>query len=306
MNSQFQTSGSVITTDLYFDDGSLTGGAGDLSGTNPFMTGAITPCVSTAPPAGRHSCGTLNLPATPPGVSSYNQTWSAMTASSAQKGIYLAWLRGNATAPYDQRVHDALVTLTVNGQSRDFNLTSTLGQVAVAAPGAQADFPVKVRTGSGSSAWNGGASSVHLTWEQCPTNVDSSGTTTVLSCKINGNAGTTFVDANIGSGTSVEATFNVDTTSGAVNKNYVGWIRGFGRDSSGNPVNHLAQVLVQIAVVSGGVTSYVDVLGYAAFKITDIDSNDVSGEAVSKAVYDPNDPILAIARKMRLVPWENP
>ena len=46
--------------------------------------------------------------------------------------------------------------------------------------------------------------------------------------------------------------------------------------------------------------------GYAAFKITAISSNDVSGKAVSPAVYDPNDPLLAIAKKMRLVPWENP
>ena len=66
------------------------------------------------------------------------------------------------------------------------------------------------------------------------------------------------------------------------------------------------QVTVTVSVVSGGVTNYVDVIGYAAFKITAVDSNDVSGVAVSKAVNDPNDPLLAIAKKMRLVPWENP
>ena len=71
------------------------------------------------------------------------------------------------------------MTVTVGGQARDFNLNSTLGQVSVAAAGVQADFPVKVRTGSGGSAWNGGASGIHLTWEQCPKNVDSTGTTTV-------------------------------------------------------------------------------------------------------------------------------
>jgi len=35
MNTQFRSSGSVITSDLYYDDGSLTGGTGDPSGTNP-------------------------------------------------------------------------------------------------------------------------------------------------------------------------------------------------------------------------------------------------------------------------------
>jgi len=308
MNTQFRSSGSVITSDLYYDDGSLTGGTGDPSGTNPFMSGAISTCVSAAPPAGRNSCGTMTLPATPPGVSSYNQTWSGMTASGAQKGIYLAWLRGNATAPYDTRQHDSLVTITVAGQQKDFNLSSTVGQVAVGAAGVQADFPVKVRDNSGSTSWNGGANSVKLTWEQCPTNVASDGTTTVLSCKINGNAATSSVNVSVGSGSSVEATFNVDTSppQGIAGKTYVGWIRGFGRDAAGDPVNHLFEVTVQVNVVGGGVTSYVDVIGYAAFRITAITSNDVSGVAVSQATYDPNDPLLAIAKKMRLVPWENP
>ena len=307
MNTQFKASGSVIGTELYYDDGSLTGGAGDQSGTNPFMTGAISTCASNAPPAGREICGTFNLNPTPPSVASYNQTWSGMTATGAQKGIYLAWLRGNATAPYDQRQHDSLVTVTVNGQNRDFNLSSSTGLVAVAAPGVQADFPVAVRTGTGSSAWNGGSTSIKLTWEECPTNIDPiTGIALPLVCSINGNPATTFVNVNVGSGSSVEATFNVDTTTAITDRSYTGWIRGFGRDSSNDPVNHLFQVTVPVGVNAGGVTNYVDVIGYAAFKITAVNSNDVSGQAVSPAVYDPNDPLLAIAKKMRLVPWENP
>ncbi|HEY8808100.1 MAG TPA: pilus assembly protein TadG-related protein [Candidatus Limnocylindria bacterium] len=307
MNSQFQGSGSVINTDLYYDDGSLTGGAGDTSGTNPFMSGAIATCSSNASPPNSKTCGAFNLNPTPSGGSSYNQTWTGMTATAAQQGIYLAWLRGTATAPYNQRRHDSVVTVTVGGQARDFNLTSSTGVVSVAAPGAQADFSVRARTGNGSTAWNGGATSVHLTWEQCPVFVDPiSGVSTQLACKINGSLATTAVDVSIGSGSSVEATFNVDTSLAATDQTYTGWIRGFGRDASGHPVNHLIQVTLQVNVVSGGVTSYVDVIGYAAFRITAIDSNDISGRAISKAVYDPNDPALAIARKMRLVPWETP
>ncbi len=307
MNTQFQASGSVIGTELYFDDGTLTGSSGDQSGTNPFMTGAISTCALNPPTAGRETCGTFNLNPTPANVGSYNQSWSGMTASGAQKGIYLAWLRGNATAPYNQRQHDSLVTVTVNGQARDFNLNSSTGLVAVAAPSVQADFPIAVRTGNGSSAWNGGSTSIKLNWEQCPTNVDPiTGLSLTLVCKINGNVGTTSVNVDPGSGSSVEATFNVDTTTAIIDRSYSGWVRGFGRDSSNNPVNHLFQVTVTVGVNAGGVTSYVDVIGYAAFRITAISSNDVSGEAISQAVNDPNDPLLAIAKKMRLVPWENP
>ena len=307
MNSQFQASGSVISTELYYDDGSLTGGAGDQSGTNPFMTAAISPCAPAAPPLGREACGTFALNPTPVNASSYNQTWSGMTATGAQQGIYQAWLRGNATAPYNQRQHDSLITVTVGNQARDFNLTSSTGVVSVAAPGTQADFSVRVRSGNGSTAWNGGASSIHLTWEQCPVFTDPvTGLQTQLSCKINGSSSTTSADVSVGSGSSVESTFNVDTTAAGSDRSYIGWIRGYGHDSSGHPVNHLFQVTVQVSVVSGGVTSYVDVIGYAAFRITAVDSNDVSGVAISKAVNDPNDPALAIGRKMRLVPWETP
>ncbi|MHB8631285.1 MAG: Tad domain-containing protein [Candidatus Limnocylindria bacterium] len=307
MNSQFQKSGSVISTNLYFDDGTLTGGAGDASGTNPFMTGAIATCSPNSSPVGSKTCGTVSLNPTPSGVSSYNQSWTGMTASGAQQGIYLAWIRGIATAPYSQRQHDSLVTVTVGNQSRDFNLTSSTGVVSVAAPGTQADFSVRVRTGSGSSAWNGGASGIHLTWEQCPVYTDpTTGVTTKLACLINGSALTTAADVSVGSGSSVEATFSVDTTAASSNQSYNGWIRGFGRDASGNPVSHLFPVTVQVNVTAGGATSYVDVIGYAAFRITAIDSNDVSGVAISKTVYDPNDPLLAIARKIRLVPWETP
>jgi hypothetical protein len=171
----------------------------------------------------------------------------------------------------------------------------------------RADFPVLVRTTSGSTSWNGAANGITLTWEQCPSSTDpNTGVVTTLICQINASALTTSVNVSVGSGSSVEATFNVDTTIATSDRTYTGWIRGFGRDASGDPVSHLAQVTVTVNVVSGGVTNYVDVIGYAAFRITAITSNDVSGVAISKTVYDPNDPLLAIARKIRLVPWATP
>ncbi|MCA1831496.1 MAG: Tad domain-containing protein [Actinobacteria bacterium] len=310
MNPQFKASGSVINTELWYDNGFVTGvpgapAAGDQSGTNPFMSGATSTCSGLGP----YTCGTFTNNPTPANVSSYNQSWSGMTASGAQKGIYLAWLRGNATAPYDQRTHDSLVTLTANGQTRDFNLTSSTGTITVGTDSAPADFPIKVRTGTGSTQWNGGSSSVHLTWERCPSYIDpiTGALTFQMICKINGAPAPTGVDVSVGSGTSTEATFNVDTSGALPNKIYTGWVRGFGRDSSGNPVNHLVQVKVQYLIAgAGGATQYVDILGYAAFRITAVDSNDVSGVAISKTVYDPNDPLLAIAKKIRLVPWETP
>ena len=309
MNSQFAVSTSQISTEVWFDNGIITNGAGDPSGSNPLMTGAIGPCTPNVPPAGGYTCGSFAINPTPQGVSSYNQSWTGMTATNAAKGIYLAFLRGNASAPYDTRQHDSIVTLTVDGQTHDFTFGSSGANVNVATAGTQADFPLQLRDGSGSASWNGGANSIKLTWERCPSVIDSATglPTSVLSCKINGSATTTNVMTDVGSGSSVQATFNVDTTTASTNTAYVGWIRGFGLDGSHNPVNHLYQVIVDVGVSSaGGVQTYVDVIGYAAFRITAITSNDVSGVAISPAVYDPNDPRLAIAKKIRLVPWETP
>ena len=310
MNSQFAASTSVIGTELYYDDGTITNGPGDVSGSNPFMTGAISTCTDTSPPAGRHTCGTFSQNPTPPNSTLYNQSWTGMTASSsAVKGIYLAFLRGNATAPYDIRQHDAIVTLTVDGQTHDFNLGSNGTAVNVASAGTQADFPIQIRDDSGSSSWNGGANSITLTWERCPSVIDvpTGLPTAVLACKINGSALTTSVTTDVGSGSSVQATFNVDTTTASPNTAYTGWIRAYGLDGSHAPVNHLYQAIVDVGVTSaGGVQTYIDIVGYAAFKITAVSSNDVSGQAISPAVYDPNDPLLALAKKIRLVPWETP
>ena len=312
MNSQFAASTSVISTEVWFDNGLITNGAGDPSTTNPFMSGGIAPgCTPNVPPAGGYTCGNIvqnPTPQNPPG-GAYTQTWSGMTAVNAVKGIYLAFLRGNATAPYTLRQHDSIVTLTVDGQTHDFNFGSSGSTVSVATAGTQVDFPLQIRDGSGSSSWNGGANSIKLTWERCPSVIDlTTGLpTAALVCKINGNALTTNVLTNVGSGSTVQATFNVDTTTGAPNTAYTGWIRGFGRDGSGAPVNHLYQVIVDVGVSSaGGVQTYVDVIGYAAFRITAINSNDISGVAISPTVYNPNDPLLAIAKKIRLVPWETP
>ncbi len=307
MNTQFRASGSVVATELWYDDGTITGvpgspGAGDPTGSNPFMTGKVAGCTGSGP----YNCGVFNQNPTPPNASTYNQSWSGLVAAGAQKGIYQAWLRGNATAPYNSRQHDSLVIVTVGGQTRDFSVAPATGSVSVPSVGTQADFPIQVRTGSGSTAWNGGATSVHLTWEQCPVYVDPfTSAVSQLSCRING-SGTSGVDVNIGSGGSTEATFNVDTGSAINDTIYTGWVRGYGKDSTNDPVTHLVQVQVQVNVTAGGTTSYVDILGYAAFQISAVDSNDVSGFAVSPTVYDPNDPLLARGRKMRLVPWERP
>jgi hypothetical protein len=99
----------------------------------------------------------------------------------------------------------------------------------------------------------------------------------------------------------------VQTTLGRSDEVYKGWVRMTGLDDVTNKrVTHLLEVTLEIGVVSGGATQYVDVLGYAVFEVTAINSNDVSGRAITGVYADPNDPAIAIGRKIGLVPWEEP
>ena len=102
-------------------------------------------------------------------------------------------------------------------------------------------------------------------------------------------------------------TFNVQTFLARSDEIYKGWVRETGLDDVTNKrVTHLLEVTLEVAVVSGGATQYADVLGYAVFEVTSIDSNEVMGKAITGMYLDPNDPALAVGRKIGLVPWEEP
>jgi hypothetical protein len=99
----------------------------------------------------------------------------------------------------------------------------------------------------------------------------------------------------------------VQTTLARTGEVYKGWVRETGLDDVTNKrVTHLLEVTLEVGIVAGGATQYADILGYTVFEITAINSNDVTGRAITGAYSDPNDPALAIGRKFRLVPWEEP
>lgn len=291
---QFALSGATVTTTLIPDDGTITTDGGGTPSVNPFLNG----------------CATLSSPAftvnpTPPNQSTYNQAWNTITTNNCDKGIFQAWLRGTSSAPYTSRVHDTLVNINVGGQARDFSLTSSDAYQAIAAPGTQADYVIRTTTAnSGSTKWTG-SNLLTLSWAKCPTTTSQSILPPeVLVCGIDGNFGSTSVT---GVDPGEDHTFNVQTFLARSDEVYKGWIRETGLDDVTNKrVTHMLEVTLEVAVVSGGVTQYVDVLGYAVFEITAINSNDVTGHAITGMYADPNDPEIAIGRKIGLVPWEEP
>lgn len=290
---QFQASGATVTTSLIPDDGTNTTDGGGTPGVNPF----IPPSCATV--------GTFNTNPTPPNQATYTQTWTGITTSGCDRGIFQAWVRGTSSAPYTARIHDALININVDGQQRDYSLVSSDTFAAVAAPGIQADLTIRVTSApSGSTKWTG-SNLITLSWAKCPTTTTTSILPPeVLICGIDGSFLATSV-ANVNPGD--VHTFNVQTTLARSDEIYKGWVRATGRDDITNKrVTHLMEVTIEVAVVSGGATQYADVNGYAVFQVTAIDSNEVYGTAITGAYLDPNDPALAIGRKIGLVPWETP
>lgn len=302
-SNQFAASTSQICSEVIPDSGSLTSGGGDTTGKNPFVTGAITLV------AGSGSCTGLggntfvtNPTPVPAGASGYDQTWSPGAAVGAQQGIYTVFIRGSASAPYSSRIHSFPVKVVVGGQATEYKTSSSIVQQSVAtspAPPATVTFNTIVDTGTGGNRWHTtGASAdgpVTVSWESCPREGS-----TVLTCYIGspGTSSTTVVADN------VTVPMIVSTSGVVTQKTYTGWVRTTANDSVGHPVVHLWEVRLDVDQASGGTTDYIDVIGYAAFQITNITSNNVYGKAVTGAYYDPNDDALAIGRKITLVPWE--
>jgi len=296
---QFATSGAQVMTTLIPDNGTMTDDGGGTPATNPFLNG----------------CATLSSPEfsanpTPPNQASYNQTWNTITTSGCDKGIFQAWVRGTSSAPYTSRIHEALANINVGGQARDFSLGSSDAYAAVAAPGLQADYVIHTTTSpSGSTKWTG-SNLLTLSWAKCPTTTDPAILPPeILTCGIDGVFSLPGIlpppVTNMDPGE--DHTFNVQTTLARTGEIYKGWVRETGLDDVTNKrVTHLLEVTLEVGVIAGGATQYADVIGYTVFEITQIDSNDVYGRAITGVYDDPNHEDLAIGRKIRLMPWEEP
>ncbi len=288
-SSQFKTSGAQVTTDFVADDGTITGGTGDTL--NPWHPATTCGCSADG--------GDFTTNPTPTNQASYNQVWSGISTTSAPQGIYTIFLRGIAGIPYAGRTQINPVTVTIANQLRNFKIDTSDAYVNVAAVGTTASHTIRVTNGTGASSWDSGGAGGDITLQidKCPTNL-----ATVLGCYFGTTApGTQSVTVT---SPSENVTLTVVTTGSALLTTYDGWIRASGTDAAGKKVTRVLKITTGVGVQTGGATDYVSIAGYAVFKITDIDSNDVSGKAISGAYLDPNDPALAIGKDFRLVPWE--
>ncbi len=254
-------------------------------------------------------------PVSPPGAGDMNQpTWSTnvfipakngttvstsgIRTNAVPAGIYTVWLEGHSGNPYFQ-TRRYPVPVKVGGAVRDFSLANSTTSATIAAMGGTAAIPIYTSTTSANATkWGATGRAVTL-------GVDAGSFT---DCSLNaatiGAGQLTFSSSSVtptssGSGALSTLTINsVGLAPGCYRFN----VRAYGTNGDGQPVVHIQPITFTVAT-SASSGSYVDVIGFGVFQITDINSNAISGRAVSGIYPDPTDQNLRRAQSARLRPW---
>jgi hypothetical protein len=243
--------------------------------TNPLTTGTLAPLTFSP------------LPATPPTTI----TWTTFQTTGAPVGVYAIWIQGHSSSPYLSD-HYYPVALNVGGVARDFSSTGS-GQVfATPTTGGTATGSMTFATTNNNSTYFGGT--VNLSVE-------------------GGAASNGVLPAGIGAISVTPSSFTINkgqsqAVSVSINAGSLGpgeyplTVRATGANAAGQTVTRLVPILLDVAT-AGTESEYVDIMGFAVFRITDVTSNSVDGYAISGLYADMNDPALRRGQTARLVPW---
>lgn len=259
----------------------------------------ILPTPAVSPPA----AGDMNEPtwSTDVFIPAKNGTtvgMSGIETNTIPAGMYTVWLEGHSGNPYFQTRHYP-VPVKVGGAVRDFSLANSTTSGAAAALGDSISLPIYVST-TNASATKWGAT----------------GTTVALSVDAASFTDCALVPATIGAGQitlSAAAVTPSSSGSGALSTLTVSSVglapgcyrfdlRATGTNGSGQPVTHLESITLTVATAAS-TGSYVDIIGFTVFEVTDIAANAIAGRAVSGVFADPNDGALRRAQRPRLAPW---
>jgi len=252
---------------------------------------------------------------TPPGAGDMNQpTWSTdvfipaksgttvamsgIETNAIPAGIYTAWLEGHSGNPYFQ-TRRYTVPVKVGGALRDFSFINSTTSGSAAGIGDSISLPIYVSTTNASATkWEATGSVVALTMDPA------SFTDCALVPATIGAGQITFSAATVTpthSGSGALSTLTVSTV-GLAPGCYRFDVRGTGTNGDAQPVTHIQPITFTVATTSSG-GSYVDIIGFTVFEMTDINANEISGRAVSGVYANANDSALRRAQRARLIPW---
>lgn len=218
-------------------------------------------------------------------------TWTTFETTGAPAGVYTIWVQGHSSSPY-LTDHYYPVAVRIGSVNRDFSTSAGGTVISVGSTGT---------TGSGS-----------FTFSTTNTNSTAFGGDVTLTVE-GGPQANGVLPTGIGAVSVTPSTITLNrgdsrTVSVSVNGGTLGpgeyplTLRATGTNSAGQVVTRLIPFTYDIAT-AGTSDEYVDILGWAVFRITSVDANAVYGYAISGVYTDMNDPALRRGQVARLVPW---
>jgi hypothetical protein len=275
-------------------------GAVTMSATkNNSFTGTVTTSAFTdwGDPANPYGTTLSPLTFTPnPATPATTITWATFNTTAAPVGIYTIWIQGHSPSPY-LTDHYYPVAINIGGVTRDFSSTGSGLLIPVTTTGETGTGSFTISTpNNGSTAFSLAAapSTVTLTLEGGP---QSNGVLPV------GLGATSLTPSSFTLTRGQSQSIAVSINGGSLGPGeYPLTIRATGANSEGQVVTRLIPITFDIAT-AGTSSNYVDIMGFAVFRITDVNSNSIDGYAISGVYADMNDPALRRGQVARLVPW---
>lgn len=218
-------------------------------------------------------------------------TWSTFQTSGAPVGVYTIWVKGHSSSPY-LTDHYYPVAVKIGNVARDFSTSGSGLVISTAATGTTGTGTMTFSTTNVNSTYFGGT--VNLTVEGGP--------------QANGVLPTGLGAVSVSPGSFSLNKNGSQTVTISVNGGTLGpgeyplTIRATGTNAAGEKVTRLVPFVFDVAT-AGTASEYVDIQGFAVFRVTSTDSNAIYGYAISGVYADMNDPALRRGQVARLVPW---
>jgi len=216
------------------------------------------------------------------------------TTAGATPGIYALWIQGQAGAPYLTTKYTP-ISIKIGTVTRDFAITSDASTLTATNVGDTVTATLTLQNSPDKNTDFGNPVSLSVDGP-LPTGI---GSVTFGSSSVTPTKAGTSTTLTINTGTMAAGTYHLTVRA-----------TGLNGDSTSRSVTHLVDLtlIVQPGTASGG-DSYVDIVGFAVMRITNMPSvkndpsNSISAYAITPVIADPNDSRLRRGQVAKLVPW---
>ncbi len=217
--------------------------------------------------------------------------WTTFRTSGAPTGIWTVWIKGHSSSPY-LTDHYYPVAVNVGGVARDFSSTGNGLVLATPVTGGTGTGTMTFSTPNNNSTYFGGTVTLSI---EGPPSADG-----VLPSGLGlASVSPSSFTLNKGQSQTVSLSVNAGTLGPG---EYPLTLRATGTNAAGQKVTRHIPFVLDVAT-AGTSNEYVDILGFAVFRVTSVSSNSIDGYAISGVYADMNDPALRRGQVARLAPW---